>query len=323
MTMTTPNKPREPGIKSWLPSFLTDHLSRYKRTDWPTIGTEEQIRFLNDWLGVFKGQRVTKDEAEEASRMLLTTPPRFSDGHLPAVLAAVKTIRASKGLTDPDMTLEGSRAASRDCRYCGGEGMVSVYKQGDARGPLHASASCICKIGRLMRRMNVQKDATLSLRIPDLTDILAMDDPRWGFQEPMESDAPPPPRSTGSKLEQAAIHLIEQFTPDLRTAIYPKESVEEIKENVGVMLERPATDPFGNWARRTLIALSRTMLNDHRSLELKQWALAKMEGKGQDQTVECVEQPPAAASSTRPQRSTRPDEARIKADSILRNEFDY
>ena len=85
----------------------------------------------------------------------------------------------------PPPDADGRRAAqetSRQCRYCGGDGLAIV----DARSPRSrvrsCAAFCTCVHGRWLRAWHETKGSrSVTDRIPDLAIVLRGQDPMWEY----------------------------------------------------------------------------------------------------------------------------------------------
>ena len=85
-----------PDVDDWLVNFLERHAKRYRPFDWPTLDTDEGILFLEVWSRALRDANVNEADADEASIRLGSEPPRYRSDHLPAVLKAVREIRAER-----------------------------------------------------------------------------------------------------------------------------------------------------------------------------------------------------------------------------------
>lgn len=160
-------------VKDWVGAFLQRHKARYGPGDWPADATEMRTYALA-WITALACLEATEDEAEAASLSLLESPPRFRADHIANVTAAIKVERERTGKsTHKHETRDDARNASKDCQYCGGEGLATVYHpQPDLsrRVPATSAAHCVCSHGRFIRHMLGMKSENASTlrRIPDL-----------------------------------------------------------------------------------------------------------------------------------------------------------
>jgi hypothetical protein len=165
-------------IKQWINGFLKRHRARFDPHDWPTgEDTEESREFLRGWVSEFARQGVTEAEADLASQRLAATPPNYRRQHVPMVLEAVRAIRAGRGPGDGAETRESAWGLSRDCEHCGGEGLATVFHPRPSwalanRRPVQVAATCVCPLGRWIKRRHAQDSPVLCGRIPDLADVL-------------------------------------------------------------------------------------------------------------------------------------------------------
>jgi hypothetical protein len=85
---------------------------------------------------------------------------------------------------------------SKDCPYCGSEGMVIVdNRRGDVRVK-SCAATCVCVHGRWIRTWHATKGHHHTTdRLPDLRTVLKGQDPRWRYIDhgpENQADDPPP-----------------------------------------------------------------------------------------------------------------------------------
>jgi hypothetical protein len=163
------------NVRRWIGDFLARHRAKFNPSDWPAEDAAEENReFLLGWITAFATREVTEAEADEASRLLVRTPPNWRREHVPAVLAKVDEIRRQKGGGESS-SREAAREASRGCPHCGGEGLTGIWSESpdDARRiPRTASAYCVCPHGRWIKRRHAEQEPTLLKRIFDLGDVL-------------------------------------------------------------------------------------------------------------------------------------------------------
>jgi hypothetical protein len=169
-------------VKHWIDGFLVRHRARFAPNDWPREeATDENREFLRGWITAFATREVTEAEADEASRLLVATPPSWRREHIPALLAKVEEIRKSRGGA-PTSTREAARDASRDCPHCGGEGLATAWAEAQdpaKRIPATVASYCICAHGRWIRRSHAERDPAMLRRIPDFAAVQAGDVPGW------------------------------------------------------------------------------------------------------------------------------------------------
>lgn len=159
-------------ITKWIVIFLRTHFARYPRYDWPVEGSEawdEQVRM---WTTAFATRRISQYDADLASLSLAANPPRFADGHIPAIVHAVAALQGGNSASTDDRT-EAARQ-SRNCEYCGGNGMTTAYhprydgsrtveatnrETGEVcRARSTVAAHCVCPMGRWMRSQSEDDD---------------------------------------------------------------------------------------------------------------------------------------------------------------------
>lgn len=160
------------AVKDWITTFLGQHAARFAPNDWPTEGTEESTQFIRGWITALATKQATAEETDLASRRLVTTPPNWRREHIPAVVKMIEDIRKEKGGEAPtESTREAAEFASRNCPFCSGGGMTSVYHPGPdpaRKEPAVVAAHCTCPAGRWMRNRLAETTPELLRRIPDL-----------------------------------------------------------------------------------------------------------------------------------------------------------
>jgi hypothetical protein len=160
------------AVKDWVRGFMDRHRARYAPNDWPTVGTEEYNEFLKGWVTAFALKQASECEADAASVRLATTPPNWRREHIPAVVGMIEAIRKEKGGEQPvGSTREAAEFASRNCQFCSGAGMTTVYHP--APDPARKESACVaahcsCPAGRWMRSRLAEQSPELLRRIPDL-----------------------------------------------------------------------------------------------------------------------------------------------------------
>jgi hypothetical protein len=87
----------------WVPEFLEEHRERFRPHDWPRLNEAEAYAALvADWQYALARNRVTREEARAASRAMLANPPGFRREHIPALLTAVRGVRAARAASAAD-----------------------------------------------------------------------------------------------------------------------------------------------------------------------------------------------------------------------------
>ena len=157
-------------VSDWFGEFAAAHVRRFPRQDWPD--GEAGREFYAGWAERFVRAGITADVADEASRSLVATPPRFLGEHLPALLKAAAAVfvarQAAEGGVIPG-DVASAKAASRGCDDCGGEGLAVRYRHASARGPRDAvTLYCTCAAGRAIESNHRQKSPEVHRRMPDL-----------------------------------------------------------------------------------------------------------------------------------------------------------
>ena len=113
----------------------------------------------------------------EASERLVSEPPKRASDHFETLRAycvdAMRKTGADSGAADSRETAE---AASRDCRWCGGSGLTTVWNREpdpEEKKPESVGAYCSCRLGRWVRRAHAKGCPDVLKRTPDLVSVLA------------------------------------------------------------------------------------------------------------------------------------------------------
>jgi hypothetical protein len=166
------------AIKDWICDLMEKHRARFNPHDWPGVGSDEFVEYVKGWITAFALLHVGEDEAEAASRRLTMSPPNFRREHVPMLIDAIKQIRAEKdpvSLALAGGTREAAKAASRDCPYCGSEGLAPVFHpwpSPEHRVAPSAAAYCVCAHGRWIRKAHAETEPELLRKIIDLDCVL-------------------------------------------------------------------------------------------------------------------------------------------------------
>ncbi len=98
-----------------------------------------------------------------------------------------------------DFTLDGAKAASRNCERCKGEGLAPIFNprysgdtieieidpwHGKRQVLMRANAFCVCPAGRKVAILNQQTSKDVFLRTPDLHDVIAGKYHNWVADDP-------------------------------------------------------------------------------------------------------------------------------------------
>lgn len=163
-------------VREWIAGFLGRHRARFNPSDWPEPGTEEYREYGLGWITAMATLEATEAEADEASRRLTADPPNWRREHIPKIVGMIRTMREVQGVASD--TREDALRRSKDCEYCCGNGIVSVYHptpDHERRIPVSVGAHCICPHGRWIRRRLSGQEETRDLlrRIPDFSEVLA------------------------------------------------------------------------------------------------------------------------------------------------------
>jgi len=87
------NRKRKTEAADWVRDFLTRHIRRNGRPDWPPPGPA--LKSLADgWVHHFARLGITEAEADEASLRLMARPPDRVDQHLGRLLEIVEGMRS-------------------------------------------------------------------------------------------------------------------------------------------------------------------------------------------------------------------------------------
>jgi hypothetical protein len=187
-------------VKDWLDGFVVRHRRRHPRDDWPESEAFERL-WLDAMLGMQPKPR--QAEAEAASASLRGEALAFPEDHPLAVVAAIELARSKPTVAGAADREEAARQ-SRDCPYCGGEGMTVVYHPRYDGEPVveatiggetrkiasRPAAHCVCALGRWMRSKT--KPEVLR-RVFDLVEVLEGRFPPWLAEDPRPGtfDLPP------------------------------------------------------------------------------------------------------------------------------------
>ena len=211
-------------VRQWITGFMKRHRDRFKPNDWPDGQDDEESRVFADlWITAFATREVTEAEADEASKSLGETPPNFRREHLQMVVAAIMAMRAQRGVKPGSSTREAVRDESRDCPYCNGNGLTTVWAEmPDAarRIPETAAAYCCCPHGRFIKRTHADKSPELARSIPDLGEVLDGIKRGWlahppGCPEwlPREALAELPRQAQDAARAVTKVEIAEMFRP--------------------------------------------------------------------------------------------------------------
>ena len=175
-------------IKDWIVAFLDRHRARFAPADWPRPEASEELReFVKGWITAFALREVTEAEADLASQRLATSPPTWRREHVPALLAIVEEIRKERGgPVSVATTREAAEAVSKDCTYCGGAGLTTVWHPAPdpANGvPPTTVAYCVCPVGRWIENAHRRSFPDARKRFADLADVHAGKS-RWLAEAP-------------------------------------------------------------------------------------------------------------------------------------------
>lgn len=166
-------------VEQWFGKWFDRHAERHPRADWPRV--EESADFYRGWIGNFVKIGATEEVAEEASVRLMADPPDHLSGHIPSMIALVKSVfreRAERGLGADPNSRESAERASLRCPDCGGQGLTLRWRrlsvgQLDSTGkPLAPSIVlyCTCPLGRWFERSHRASSPDVRKRIYDLAE---------------------------------------------------------------------------------------------------------------------------------------------------------
>lgn len=191
----------------WVPGFMLLHRERFDPHDWPAADSAKFEAMVEDWAAALTAERVTEAEAKRASRRLVAKPPKYRRDHLPAILAAVRRMRADHDTAAA--SLEEAQRLAAGCERCEGAGWVYLYDPAPsyaARRPRAVAATCVCALGVFYRQAHDTKKHRETLRgIPTLADVIA----RRGHANGVHYQIEPP---TGEAATRAA-YIGEQPEP--------------------------------------------------------------------------------------------------------------
>src|SRR5262245_40243070 len=188
-------------IKSWLPGFLTRHMARHRRDDWPDPDSARAGRLARLFLDAFLAVKAREGEADAASLAIRGDALEFLEDHPTALAAAILAARQQPVVVATDRT--AAEAASIDCPHCGGSGQAMIYHpdytgepridvvldSGEVRN-IHAKlvAHCVCPLGRWMR---AHVSDEIRRRVPDLEAVFNGES-RWDTVDPSLPRDPEP-----------------------------------------------------------------------------------------------------------------------------------
>ncbi len=135
-------------VESWFWSFVTRHMERVPRADWPSVDGEYWPTFRSELIT----SGVTEDVAHAASRKLVPRPFGHMDGHIKAFLEQVKAVWTESEVAPDDR--DAAEKSSRDCSDCHGNGLTFRRRRLSAGHP-HGDRVvfyCRCAFGRWLER---------------------------------------------------------------------------------------------------------------------------------------------------------------------------
>lgn len=188
-------------VSEWFDAFSLRHQERLPRSDWPSQDGE----FWATWQSAFVKNGVSEPEADDASRSLAASPPRFPDAQLSALLEAVRTNRAMSQATDAGVGFDAIRKANANCPTCCGNGLLSrrvaTERFPDGRGQ---SFTCDCGAGLYLRACYAN-DKDLKGRVPSIAD--------YPHLREIVGDDSPRPRSIREAMAASDAGAYEGTTP--------------------------------------------------------------------------------------------------------------
>lgn len=164
-------------VKDWIHGFMKRHKARFHPHDWPNADDSEEYReFFLLWVTAFATREVTEAEADEASRLLGSTPPNFRRQHLEMVVGMIESQRKLRGAPEAGSTTQAyAKEASANCPYCGGEGLAMAWAEKPdpaKRIAETAAAFCVCPHGKFIKNAHADKNPEHLRRIPDFGRVL-------------------------------------------------------------------------------------------------------------------------------------------------------
>ncbi|CEF48291.1 unnamed protein product [uncultured bacterium] len=174
-------------IRDWIDGFRDRHRSRFPRDDWPD-------GYRDGWLDSLVLVHATEAEADAASvAMARGEPPRFAHDHVHELIVRIESARQATP-PSPEADRDAAAAASRDCPYCSGAGLCTIYHRdydgnptitvGEKDAVARYAAHCVCDLGRWMRG---HTEPEMLKRIPDLRRTLDGAVP-WTWRDPTVPD---------------------------------------------------------------------------------------------------------------------------------------
>lgn len=174
--------------------LLTDHVDRLNLPDAPEPDTEQFRDAITTWKEAFDELGFQPGELARASRRTARNPSPWWREQLPAIIAAVEVERTTNIAQGPDGTPAGPAfdrdtavAASRDCEWCEGTGIVFVFHRRYEGSPIvtvesrdgskrhfvgRASKMCRCDYGRWMLNRIRNTDRHLADRLDGVDAVI-------------------------------------------------------------------------------------------------------------------------------------------------------
>jgi hypothetical protein len=229
-------------VDDWFARFVTRHVQRFPRPDWP----DEASEFWISLKRMFVRNAVSEREADAASEALVESPPAHLDRHAPDLIAKVReSWKASRQGADP-ADPQALKAESRGCEHCGGAGSATVFRPTPRpscprcggplppdhlacpkceprarRVPRTVAAHCVCPYGRWVRSRLAASDPDVCRRCPDLDDVLAGRS-LWLAEDPEVGPVP-----EGMTAETALAAIRDQIAARRAEALGPRRRAPE------------------------------------------------------------------------------------------------
>ena len=193
----------KPMAAGWRMDFLARVPAAVRHGLWPSLIREDGSCELDDfWEGWRYGLVKHGVQIEVAAKALLELglePPDHIGQMFGVFMQHVRAIWRSAEVA-PDNTLKSAADASRDCRYCAGNGLAVRWRK-EALKPGQAPSVtfyCLCPLGRAIKSNHRETAKDVAARIPDLADFARLQDERYAYPPhlwppvpKLAADAPP------------------------------------------------------------------------------------------------------------------------------------
>lgn len=164
-------------VTRWLGDWVERWWPERFGVPWPGRDSDDGRRIYSAWLKALIDIKATDAEANQAAGRLADQVIASDGEYLAAILREIDLLRRRPSVVASDR--ESAERESKDCPYCGGHGMATIFHSCYTGDPVievdgrriagRAAAHCVCKLGEWMRS---KVDAETRKRIPALVDCL-------------------------------------------------------------------------------------------------------------------------------------------------------